>query len=76
MLVAWVYAMLGEVRGVRVVNEVVEWCDDRLVEDGLAGNVAGCVGGRVDTDGYESCKESGYREKDEGKWSVKVSDST
>lgn len=33
MLVTRVEAMLGKVRRIGVVYEVIEWCDDRVMED-------------------------------------------
>ena len=37
MLIARVYAMLGKIGRVRIVDKVVEWCDNRAVENARPG---------------------------------------
>jgi hypothetical protein len=44
--------MLGEIRRVGVVKEIIERGYDWMTEDTPKGEVAGGIEGRVDTDGY------------------------
>ena len=64
MLVTWVYAMLGKVRGIRIVDEVVEGCDNGASKDVGEGEFARGIKRRVYTDGKERCKESDCSEED------------
>ena len=53
MLIARVEAMLGKVRRVRVVKEIIEWSNDRILIKGRKSEVAGGIERCVDTDRYE-----------------------
>lgn len=53
VLVEGVDAMFGEIGGIGVVEEIIEWCDDGVVEDACKGKFAGGIKRRVDADGNE-----------------------
>lgn len=67
VLVARVDAMLGEVGGVGVVEEVVEWCNDGVRENARKSDVARGIRCSIDADGYEGCEESRCSEEEKGK---------
>ena len=75
MLVSWVYAMLGKVRGIRVVAEIIEGCDDGAAGELGKGEIAGGIKRRVYADSKESCGESEGCKEDQREWSVGVSES-
>lgn len=58
MLVSWVYAMLGEVGRIVVVEEVVKRSNDRTAEELREGELARGIECCVHADGKESGKES------------------
>lgn len=70
MLVARMEAMLDEVCGVRVVEEVVEGCDDRTAEDLGKGEFTRSIEGSVNADGDESSKDREYSNEHEREGSV------
>ena len=64
MLVARMEAMLGEICGVRVVEKVVEGCDDRTAVDLRKSEIASSIEGCINADGDESSKEREYGNED------------
>ena len=69
VLVSGVYAMLGKVRRIGIVQKVVQRRDDRRVVDAGKGKLAWGIERRVHADGNASCKEGECNEEDEGEWS-------
>jgi len=74
MLVSWMYAMLSKVRGIRVVTEIIERCDDGAADEFGKGEFAGGIKRRVYADSKESCEESERCKEGQREWSVAVSE--
>jgi len=66
--------MLGKVRGIRVVAEIIERCDDGAADEFGKGEFAGGIKRRVYADSKESCEKSERCKEDQREWSANVSE--
>lgn len=64
VLVTWVYAMLGKVCGIGIVDKIVQGRDYGAGKEFGEGEFARGIKRRVDTDGKEGCQESDCSEED------------
>lgn len=70
VLIARVYAVVCEIGGVGVVEEVVEGCYDGMGEGGRECEFAGCVESSIDADSYKGCEKCENDDEDEREWST------
>lgn len=70
MLIVRMDTMLGKIRRVGVVNEIVERCNDGTVEEFGEGEFAGGIKCGVNADSREGREKGEGGNEDEREWSV------